>query len=73
MHYLIQTNIYTDPQHKLTIDVLRDMGYSFETIYLDAQAKDFEIESDRNDVFVFGGKHKYENHGKNYAFNISIS
>ncbi|MGB1295727.1 MAG: ATP-grasp domain-containing protein [Flavobacteriales bacterium] len=54
MHYLIQTNIYTDPQHKLTIDVLRDLGYSFETIYLDAQAKDFEIESDRNDVFVYG-------------------
>jgi len=73
MHYLIQVNIYTDPQHKLTIDVLKALGYSYETTHLNAQNKGFEIESDRNDVFVFGGKHKYENHGKNYAFNIFIS
>ncbi|NOQ73273.1 MAG: ATP-grasp domain-containing protein [Crocinitomix sp.] len=54
MYYLIQSNIYFDPEHFMVFEVLEDLGLAYETIELQPDATSIEIESDRKDVFIYG-------------------
>ncbi len=54
MYYLIQSNIYSDPEHFKVFEVLEDLGLEYETIELSSDATSVEIKSDREDVFVYG-------------------
>ena len=54
MYYLIQSNIYSDPDHHKTFEVLDDLGFEYEAIELDASMKTITIKADRKDVFVYG-------------------
>lgn len=54
MYFLIQSNIYSDPDHDRIYKALEDLNIEYETIHLDASVSEIRINPDRNDVFVYG-------------------
>lgn len=54
MYYLIQSNIYSDPEHHKIFEVLEELGLEYETIELTSAAEHITTKADRNDVFVYG-------------------
>ncbi len=54
MYFLLQTNIRGDNDFKTIIPILNELNIGYETIELNSTIEKIEINSDRNDVFVFG-------------------
>jgi len=54
MYYLIQSNIYSDPDHDRIFEALDDLGLQYEAIELNGAIEEIKISADRNDVFVYG-------------------
>lgn len=54
MYFLIQSNIYSDPDHDRIFQVLQDLNLPYETIHLDSSVQAITIGADRQDVFVYG-------------------
>lgn len=54
MYFLVQSNIYSDPDHDRIFKVMEDLNIEFETIHLDASVSEIQVIPDRNDVFVYG-------------------
>lgn len=54
MYFLVQSNIHSDPDHDRIFQVLQELHIEYETIHLDASAKQITIEAKRKDVFVYG-------------------
>lgn len=54
MYFLIQSNIYADPDHDRIFEVLEELQYPYEKIHLEKDAHTITIKSDRKDVFVYG-------------------
>jgi len=54
MYFLVQSNIYSDPDHDPIFQVLQALDIEFETIHLDRSVSQIAIASKRKDVFVYG-------------------
>lgn len=54
MHFIIQSNIYSDPDHYRIFDVMEELGYSYERIHLEKETTELVVETKRKDVFVYG-------------------
>lgn len=54
MYYLIQSNIYSDPEHNRVFEVLENLELDYETIELNKNTGKIDLKSDRKDVFVYG-------------------
>lgn len=54
MYFLVQSNIYSDPDHDRIFKVLEELNIAYEKIHLDASISKIEVSPDRNDVFVYG-------------------
>ena len=54
MYYLIQSNIYSDPEHNKVFETLEGLGLDYETIELNRHTDQISVKADRNDVFVYG-------------------
>lgn len=54
MYFLIQSNIYSDPDHPRIFTALDELGIEYETVELNASTHKIEVKEDRKDVFVYG-------------------
>lgn len=54
MYYLIQSNIYSDPDHDRIFEALEDLNLEYETIELTGDITHITLASHRKDVFVYG-------------------
>jgi hypothetical protein len=54
MYFLVQSNIYSDPDHGRYFEVLEELGYAYEKIHLERGATEVTVKADRTDVFVYG-------------------
>ena len=54
MLFLVQSNIYSDPDHDRIFEVLQDLNIPFEKIHLDSSMQTIAIQQDRKDIFVYG-------------------
>ncbi|MFK7797539.1 MAG: ATP-grasp domain-containing protein [Aureispira sp.] len=54
MHFLVQSNIYSDPDHARIFDILEDLQFSYEKIHLPPGANSLDLAADRRDIFVYG-------------------
>lgn len=54
MYYLIQSNIYSDPEHQRVFQVLRELGYACEAYELLPDTETIQPQTDRHDIFVYG-------------------
>jgi hypothetical protein len=54
MFYLIQSNIYSDPDHYKTFEALDELGLEYEAYELLPTATEIELKSERKDIFVYG-------------------
>lgn len=54
MHYLIQSNIYSDNDHQRLIETLEDLDLPYETIELGPGTSNIIAQTERNDIFVYG-------------------
>lgn len=54
MHYLVQSNINSEPEYHQIFHHLNDLNLSYETIELNSSISEIVLESDRKDIFIFG-------------------
>ena len=54
MYFLIQSNIYSDPDHGRIYKVLDALNYPYETVVITRDTKCLELKIDRNDILVYG-------------------
>lgn len=54
MLFLVQSNIYSDPDHDQIFDVLEAQNIAYEKIHLEPSAQSITIQSTRTDIFVYG-------------------
>lgn len=54
MFFLVQANIYLDPDHDKIFDALEELNIDYSVINIPPQAEELDFETDRNDVFVYG-------------------
>jgi hypothetical protein len=54
MYFLVQSNIYSDPDHDRIYSALEELNIEYETIDLKSTDISISISQDRNDVFVYG-------------------
>ena len=54
MYFLIQSNIYSDPDHDRIYGVLDELVYPYETIEVLKDTKQLELKTNRQDIFVYG-------------------
>lgn len=54
MHFLIQANVYLDPDHYKIFDALEELNIDYGVINIPKNAEKIDFETDRNDVFVYG-------------------
>ena len=54
MYFLVQSNIYSDPDHDRIFDILEDLGFPYEKIHLAPDATSVAVTANRTDVFVYG-------------------
>lgn len=54
MLFLVQSNIYSDPDHDRIFDALHDLNIPYEKIELTSETKEITVKADRTDVFVYG-------------------
>jgi hypothetical protein len=54
MLFLVQSNIYSDPDHDRIFEALNDLNIPYETIELNSETATITVQSNRTDVFVYG-------------------
>ena len=54
MYFLVQSNIYLDPDHDKIFDALEDLGIAYEAVTVKSTDTSLPITTDRKDVFVYG-------------------
>lgn len=54
MYFLIQSNIYSDPDHYKVFDALEELNIEYGVINISPTADQFDFKTDRKDVFVYG-------------------
>ncbi len=54
MLFLVQSNIYSDPDHAQIFEILQGLDFDFERIHLDATVTTITTATNRNDVFIYG-------------------
>jgi hypothetical protein len=54
MYFLVQSNIYSDPDHYKMIESLENLKIEYETISLSSETDKIDISQNRKDVFVYG-------------------
>lgn len=54
MLFLVQSNIYSDPDHDRIFQALEELNIAYEAIELTSDAKKIETKANRKDVFVYG-------------------
>lgn len=54
MFFLIQANVYLDPDHPKIFDALEELNIDYDVINIPPTAEKIEFETDRKDVFVYG-------------------
>lgn len=54
MYFLVQSNIFSDPDHDRIYSALDELNIEYETIDLKSSDTSIKISQDRNDVFVYG-------------------
>lgn len=54
MYYLVQSNIYSDPDHHRIFSALEELGLDYEPYELKGDTETVEISTDRKDIFVYG-------------------
>lgn len=54
MYFLIQANVYSDPDHYKIFDALEELNIDYEVINIPPNAERIDFKTDREDVFVYG-------------------
>jgi hypothetical protein len=54
MLFLVQSNIYTDPDHDRIFEALYDLNIPFEKFELHSETTEIKVKTERSDVFVYG-------------------
>jgi hypothetical protein len=54
MYFLIQSNIYSDPDHGRLYNILDELCYPYETIEVFKDTEHLKLKTDRKDIFVYG-------------------
>ncbi|UKB84747.1 ATP-grasp domain-containing protein [Chryseobacterium sp. MEBOG06] len=54
MFFLVQANIYLDPDHYKIFDALKELNIDYEVINIPPGAERIDFETDRKNVFVYG-------------------
>ncbi|MGH1335396.1 MAG: hypothetical protein ACRBFS_04650 [Aureispira sp.] len=54
MYFLVQSNIYSDPDHDRFFDALESLQLPYEKIHLERDAQAITLSTNRQDVFVYG-------------------
>lgn len=54
MYFLIQENVYLDPDHYKIFDALEELNIEYSVINIPPTANKIDFEIDRKDVFVYG-------------------
>ena len=54
MYFLIQSNIYLDPDHYKIFDALEELNIDYGVINIPPTVEKLDFETDRTDVFVYG-------------------
>ncbi|SHF11922.1 ATP-grasp domain-containing protein [Chryseobacterium vrystaatense] len=54
MYFLIQANVYLDPDHYKIFNALEELNIDYEVINIPPTAEKIEFESGRKDIFVYG-------------------
>ncbi|MGM5630084.1 ATP-grasp domain-containing protein [Apibacter raozihei] len=54
MYFLVQENIYADPDHYKIFKVLEELKIEYDKINLTYDTKDINLNINRNDIFVYG-------------------
>lgn len=54
MYFLIQSNIYRDPDHYRIFEALEELKIDYDVIDIPPTAETLDFETDRTDVFVYG-------------------
>lgn len=82
MFYLIQSNIYSDPDHHKVFEALEELGLPYFAIEFTDKVTEIDLPTDRTDIFVYGSvklarfTKRYENwspgsfYGGNHLYEI---
>lgn len=54
MFFLVQANVYLDPDHYKIFDALEELNIDYDVINIPPLAEKIDFETDRKDVFVYG-------------------
>lgn len=54
MYFLIQANVYLDPDHYRIFNVLEELNIDYKVINIPPTAEKIDFKTDRKDVFVYG-------------------
>ncbi|MFZ4931205.1 ATP-grasp domain-containing protein [Chryseobacterium sp. Mn2064] len=54
MFFLVQANVYLDPDHYKIFEALEELNIDYEVINIHPSAEKIDFETDRKDVFVYG-------------------
>ena len=54
MYFLVQANVYLDPDHYKIFDALEELNIDYDVINIPPTAEKIDFETDREDVFVYG-------------------
>lgn len=54
MYFLIQSNVYSDPDHYKIFDALEELNIDYKVINILPTADKIDFETDRKDIFVYG-------------------
>lgn len=54
MYFLIQSNVYLDPDHYKIFEALEELNIDYDVINIPPTADKIDFETDRKDVFVYG-------------------
>jgi len=54
MYYIIQKNIFKDPRYDEIFEVLEELGLDYECVEFKPNSNEFEMLTNRKDIFVYG-------------------
>ena len=54
MYFLVQANVYLDPDHYKIFDALEELNIDYSAINILPNTENIDFETDRKDVFVYG-------------------
>lgn len=54
MYFLIQSTVYSDPDHYKIFEALEELKIDYKVINISATADKIDFETDRKDIFVYG-------------------